>query len=1268
MQLRLNDVTVNDVPRFLTEQPTLLTHALVIPTNDFDDPYVIPLSLHGVSSTFPTRKPTVEEYETLPHIVLTSEDPTYDPHDPSLARHEEALAKAVLETGDRIGALPPRRLCSVSKTLLDASGSDRVQLALKQISTAHDDAALCDTMQANISTVRSASAGPQLTPQVLATNWGIDVRTAARTVQATTQRGIRTVLHPTLSRRFRTNDRQLRYRRLPIDCFTDTLFSNTTSRRNNKCAQIFATPDGWCRAFPMAKKSQAHEGLSLLLQREGAPNTMIMDGAKEQVMGMFRRKCREAGVHVKQTEPYTPWSNAAESAIRELKKGVGRQMVRSKAPKRLWDDCLEREAYVRSLTAHDIYRLDGQVPETLVSGETADISPFATFKWYEWVLFRDTSVTYPDDTMILGRDLGPAIDIGPAMTRKVLKANGKVVYRSTVRGLTPDEMADETMTKERSKFDESVEQLLGDSFKYEDFSNDPELESLGTPSFEPYEDDEGRPVRTPEDDDEADPDTYDQYVGAEVVLPIGDKMMNAKVRRRKRQSDGTLRGKAHSNPILDTRTYEVEFADGQRTELAANVIAENMFAQCDSEGNQYLLLAGIVDHRKDSSAVEKKDMYIKQGSNQQLRKTTKGWSLCVEWKDGSTSWERLADLKESNPVEIADYAVAHGLDSEPAFAWWVPFTLKRRNRIIAAVNKRYHKRTHKFGIEIPKTYEDCVRIDKENGNTYWQDAIRKEMAKVRIAFKTLGDDEQVPPTFQQMRCHMVYDVKMENFQRKARLVAGGHMTEVTSATMTYASVVSRESVRIALTLAALNDLEVKTADIENAYLTAPIGEKIWCTLGPEFGEDAGKRAIIVRALYGLKSAGASFRNHLADCMSHLGWESCKADHDVWLKPEVRKDDGHQYYAYCLLYVDDILMVHHDGVKALREIDHFFKTKPNSIGDPEFYLGAKLRPMTLPNGVVAWGMSASKYVQAAVAIVKTYHAKEYPTRKWGKRTSGPFPSDYAPELDTTDLLDHEKSAFYQSQIGVLRWIVELGRIDIITEVSELSSFLAMPREGHLDAVFHLFNYLEKRHNARIVFDPCYPTIDMTSFKECDWSSFYGNVQEAIPPNAPEPRGKDVDLRMFVDSDHAGDKRTRRSRTGFIIFLNMAPIVWFSKKQATIETSVFGAEFVAMKQGMECLRGLRYKLRMMGVAISGPSYIYGDNMSVIHNTQRPESMLKKKSNSICYHAIREAVAMGECLTGHVSTHDNPADICTKVIPGGRKRDHLVGLLLHDLVDYT
>jgi hypothetical protein len=128
------------------------------------------------------------------------------------------------------------------------------------------------------------------------------------------------------------------------------------------------------------------------------------------------------------------------------------------------------------------------------------------------------------------------------------------------------------------------------------------------------------------------------------------------------------------------------------------------------------------------------------------------------------------------------------------------------------------------------------------------------------------------------------------------------------------------------------------------------------------------------------------------------------------------------------------------------------------------------------------------------------------------------------------------------------------------------------------------------------------------------------------------------------------------------LNGAPIIWYSKRQGTVETSVFGAEFVAMKQGIEAARGLRYKLRMMGVPVDEPVYVYGDNMSVITNTQNPESTLKKKSNSICYHFIREVVAMGEALTAHIRSEDNPADICTKLIPGGEKRNRLANLILH------
>jgi hypothetical protein len=185
-------------------------------------------------------------------------------------------------------------------------------------------------------------------------------------------------------------------------------------------------------------------------------------------------------------------------------------------------------------------------------------------------------------------------------------------------------------------------------------------------------------------------------------------------------------------------------------------------------------------------------------------------------------------------------------------------------------------------------------------------------------------------------------------------------------------------------------------------------------------------------------------------------------------------------------------------------------------------------------------------------------------------------------------------------------VELGRIDIINEISMLSAFLCMPRKGHLDAVYHLYAYLSLYHNARVVFDPSYPDVDTRAFVKTNWKPMYGDVKEAIPPNAHVTRRKAIDLSLCVYSDHAGEHFTHRSRTVFVIYLNMAPIVWFSKRQPTVESSVFGAKFVTMKNGIETTRGLRYKLRMMGVTIDGPTYVYGHNMSAVHNTQRPSPL--------------------------------------------------------------
>ena len=160
---------------------------------------------------------------------------------------------------------------------------------------------------------------------------------------------------------------------------------------------------------------------------------------------------------------------------------------------------------------------------------------------------------------------------------------------------------------------------------------------------------------------------------------------------------------------------------------------------------------------------------------------------------------------------------------------------------------------------------------------------------------------------------------------------------------------------------------------------------------------------------------------------------------------------------------------------------------------------------------------------------------------------------------------------------------------------LDSYLGLLSEVHLEEFFHVLLYLWEKHNLRLTLDPTYLDIDHHSFKNHKWVDFYGDVKIVILNDMPNPRGESVDLRMHVESDHSGYKSTCWSSTGFHIFMSTALIQWISKKQPTIETSVFG-----MKHGMETLRGIRYKLRMMGIPIKGPSYIYGENMAVIHNT--------------------------------------------------------------------
>ena len=199
---------------------------------------------------------------------------------------------------------------------------------------------------------------------------------------------------------------------------------------------------------------------------------------------------------------------------------------------------------------------------------------------------------------------------------------------------------------------------------------------------------------------------------------------------------------------------------------------------------------------------------------------------------------------------------------------------------------------------------------------------------------------------------------------------------------------------------------------------------------------------------------------------------------MWKRP-----DGNTYYEYILLYVDDALVVSENAESILRnELGRYFHLKEKSIGPPTVYLGGRVRKVQLENEVWAWSFSSSQYVQSAIKNVEEYVERPENTHlKIPSKLETPLTTSYRPELDVSPELTPRDSAYYQSLIGILRWIVELGRIDTCLEVSMMLSLLVMPRKGHLDQVLHIFAYLGKYHNTELVYDPSDPAVECDVFE-------------------------------------------------------------------------------------------------------------------------------------------------------------------------------------------
>ena len=1304
--MREAGLLVNDTPKIHVDDPNEHHHAIVFP----DDDLSIPLRLNGTFSYFHSRIPTFDEVKFKDPIFLTPDSDNWDPYAEHFASNEESMV-------DWEGNMAPKRhrkehVLDLNVSVDESTYDSAVEAATissfnaMSLNDCHDDditglaaamsvraeqskfaigigstsadqdvySDLFEPIYADVSDFKAeidsaqAARPKTVSPEFLSKIWNIKPDLAKKTLAQTTQL-CRKGADNDLSRQYSTNDRMLRYKRIDSQFFTDTFFvtAKGKSTRGNTCAQLFVSDKGYVAIYPMSSKGDYKDALHKFCKDVGVPTTLLVDPSGEQTSKKARKFCNQVGTTLKVLEESTQWANRAELYVGLLKSSISKDLSRTNSPMKLWDYCAERRQRIHNVIPRDLFQLNGNNPITATFGTQADISNICIFGWYDWCYFREEShVQFPFQKRNLGRVLGPLQNEGNEMTQAVLTITGKVVPRRTCAPLTISEINSPSEKDKRNKFDNAILKLFGDSMTVPDIKPKP----IDTDIFDLLDDDVEEPIQSLEEDPiDADGTTAfekpvtDALIHAELVLPHGEKMSNAKVKGRAKDTNGDEVGTFDPNPLLNSVLYDVEFSDGDIRQYSANIIAENMYSQVDEEGYSKTLFDSIVDYRSDGKAVTKDKMFVYTKSGQKRhRKNTEGWKLLVRFKDESEQWVPLKVMKETNPVDVAVFAKAEGIDDEPAFAWWVPYTLRTRDRIISAVNSRVKKVTMKYGHEVPRNLDDCRRIDAANGDSHWAKAIDKEMPNVKVAIEILEKDQVTPIGWKISSGHLVFDVKMD-FTRKARWVKDGHRTP-TPVESNYAGVVSRESVRIALTYAALNGIDVMAADIKNAYLQAPSSEKHYIICGAEFGlENIGKVGLIRRALYGGKSSGADFWKHLRTCMEHLGFQSCQADPDIWIR-EAQKDDGTPYWEYALLYVDDVLCISCDAENVLKnQIGKYFVIKEGSVGPPSLYLGNKVSKVTLDNGVDAWSFSSSQYVQNAVKNVEEY------LRKKGKslpaKASSPLSNNYRPEVDVTCELDSLDASYYQSLIGVLRWIVELGRIDITVEASMMASCMALPRQGHLDQLYHIFAYLKLKHNSEMVFDPSEPDIDETTFEKQDWQhTVYGAGSEEKPANAREPRGFGFKIRAYVDADHAGDTITRRSRSGFIVFLNSAPIYWTSKKQTSIETSSFGSEFIAMKVCCEYLRGLRYKLRMMGIPCDFPSYIYGDNQSVLANSTNPFSQLKKKSSSIAYHYIREGVAKDEWRTTYINTHYNLADLFTKPLPGGEKRTRFVQMVLHHI----
>ena len=546
---------------------------------------------------------------------------------------------------------------------------------------------------------------------------------------------------------------------------------------------------------------------------------------------------------------------------------------------------------------------------------------------------------------------------------------------------------------------------------------------------------------------------------------------------------------------VDEETYLVEYADGNEDTLTYQEII-NLLNKDEETGHSLWTFTKILNHRK-ATLNGKQTMEVE-----------------VLWDTGEKTWEPLNIIKADDPVTVAQYVREKGLQGQPYWKWANRY-LKNPKKFIRYCRQVYlakqkHGPIYKFGVRVPRNIKEALLLDKQNKNELWKEAIKKEMSKIIEfdVFKT-APDGKAPDGFQKIPCHMIFDVKFDG-RRKARFVAGGHLT-LDPGEDAYSGVVAPEAIRLAMFAAAHNDLKIMAADIGNAYLHAKTREKLYTILGEEYDKLGGKILIFQKGLYGLRSSGARFHEHLSDILKKMGFLPSKADADLWFK------DCGAHYEYIARYVDDILVFSKDPTGILECLKLTYPLQ--GVGTPEYYLGGDFKVHKKEKGGEMITICAKTYIKnicEKIEMVMDFKLKSYET---------PMAQDDHPENDNSGILNHDEHAKYRMLIGCGQWAITLGRFDAMYAIQTMARFTAAPRQGHTQRMLRVFGYLKNYAHYGITVDTKEKEIPKHEEVQVNWEEQYPGAMEELPPGMPTPKGKPVKITAYSDADHAHDLGTR-----------------------------------------------------------------------------------------------------------------------------------------------